>query len=79
MPGWACEDLVKKLSFYRHDLPINDVLFSDWQYDTLHYRLVDNRDELGNEIHGPGVESEPTFIDDVLAAMETSCTQARLV
>ncbi|KAL1795549.1 hypothetical protein ACET3X_005773 [Alternaria dauci] len=79
IPGWEGPEALKKLSYYRPDLPINEVYYGDWQYDILHKRVTMYTDEYGEYIEENNAGPQAGFIEDVFAAMQLSGTMARIV
>lgn len=71
-------DALPDLSFYRPKLPVNDIFYGDWQYDTVHKRVTVYTDEYGEEIVEAGAGPQASFIDDVVAAMGNARTSAVL-
>jgi hypothetical protein len=79
IPGWSGHEALKELSFYRLDLPINEVYYGDWQYDEDQKRVTMYTDEYGEDIVEENAGPQVGFKEDVIAAMAMSGTNASLV
>lgn len=78
VPGWSGVKLFKELSFYRDGLDTRQIFYGDWQYDTLHKRITQYRDEFGDLISEPQAGPQASFIDDLRAAVSVSETKAKV-
>lgn len=78
IPGWGHPDMFKDLSFYREGMNTNKIYYRDWQYDTIAKRVTIHEDEFGDVVVEPGAGPQATFIDDLVSAVTTSGTTARI-
>lgn len=78
IPGWGGDRLCKQLSFHHDTLDTRKIFYDDWQYDTVHGRVTQYRDEYGEIICEPSTGPQATFIDDLRAAMYDSDTDAKV-
>lgn len=70
--------MFKDLSFYREGMNTNKIYYRDWQYDTIAKRVTIHEDEFGDVVVEPGAGPQATFIDDLVSAVTTSGTTARI-
>ena len=68
LPGWIDPSMFQQLSFYKPELNYVNIFYGDWQYDTVHYRLTQYKDEFGAIVSEPGAGPQASFMDDFLAA-----------
>lgn len=78
IPGWSGIELLKDLSFYHQDLDTRQIFYGDWQYDTLHGRITQYCDEFGDLICEPGSGPQASFVNDLMAAVSSSRTAAKV-
>jgi len=78
IPGWSGAKLFKKLSFFHARLDTRQIYYGDWQYDTLHRRVTQYQDEFGELVSEPHTGPQASFVDDLLAAVLTSGTNAKV-
>lgn len=78
IPGWPGAKLFEQLSFYHDRLDTRQIFYNDWQYDTLHRRITQYRDEFGDIISEPSAGPQASFFDDLKAALSASGTEAKV-
>ncbi|KAF2820986.1 hypothetical protein CC86DRAFT_459210 [Ophiobolus disseminans] len=67
--GWIDTAVFKELSFYKPGLPLNDIFYGEYQYDTVHERVTEYIDEFGDTITEPGAGPQYTFVEDLMTAI----------
>jgi hypothetical protein len=69
IPGWADIAKFQQLSFYKPTLHYRNIFYGDWQYDTLHYRSTQYKDEFGSIVSEPDAGPQASFQNDLDAAL----------
>jgi hypothetical protein len=78
IPGWPGAKLFEHLSFHHDRLDTRCIFYGDWQYDTVHRRITQYKDEFGDLISEPDAGPQASFFDDLKAALSASGTDAHV-
>jgi hypothetical protein len=72
-------DAFKDLSFYRPGLPMNRILYSEWQYDVLHKCITSMEDAMGEKYLWYNAGPQSDCIEDAKAALARSGSRAVVI
>lgn len=70
---------LQDLSFYRSGLPVNRVLYQEWQYDMVYQCITTLIDEYGDEYIWDGAGPQADCKTDALAAVKRAKSKAVVV